>query len=567
MSRLRTTQRREAQFRGQIEVNKPIMAAFCAIHERFAGMMKSWDYRSASEDYIVNIPVRRFTLKELKDLAGVMRRAKPSPRSMITSLEQHIDAIENPSRNISSLVLLETALKAYLKKDILMGWVYFKIEAKNEGEEGILVPALIHSIDYYPTVKHDGWVTPAHTDLEAIFWCKGKKQRRTFDWHTVDLGSPIEELFLRQGLIKETKALNESYITDEAQFLEWRKMLGEQFVGNGRFMPNSERWWDKERDADMNNTKLIVNDRCDNVEKFSQSSLFAEYLEERDDEVETSEEGRKLVEKYNRLPIHYYIWMFNLSSHREGYVHMNSLEPYKYRPELREKLVLSDEHAHLIDALTTNTELLQEDIVLGKTGGTTIICQGPAGTGKTLTAEIYSEVMKRPLYRVHSGQLGIEATGVEEELNQALDRAMKWDAVLLIDEADVFLMKRGANLELNAVVGVFLRVLEYYSGVLFLTTNRQDDIDDAILSRCIARITYSLPQFAERVQLWRTLGDVYGMGLIRKKGVVDKLATRFDKASGRDIKGLIRLVMRYAKNQDRTPEFEDFEKLSAFRGM
>ena len=38
----------------------------------------------------------------------------------------------------------------------------------------------------------------------------------------------------------------------------------------------------------------------------------------------------------------------------------------------------------------------------------------------------------------------------------------------------------------NAVVGVFLRVLEYFNGLLFLTTNRIDDIDEAIVSRCIA---------------------------------------------------------------------------------
>ena len=56
----------------------------------------------------------------------------------------------------------------------------------------------------------------------------------------------------------------------------------------------------------------------------------------------------------------------------------------------------------------------------------------------------------------------------------------------MLDEADVFLAKRaqaGDNIERNALVSVFLRVLEYYSGILFLTTNRIGTFDEAFISR------------------------------------------------------------------------------------
>jgi hypothetical protein len=33
--------------------------------------------------------------------------------------------------------------------------------------------------------------------------------------------------------------------------------------------------------------------------------------------------------------------------------------------------------------------------------------------GKTLTAEVYSEIIRRPLYRVHSGQLGLNVAAME----------------------------------------------------------------------------------------------------------------------------------------------------------
>ena len=47
------------------------------------------------------------------------------------------------------------------------------------------------------------------------------------------------------------------------------------------------------------------------------------------------------------------------------------------------------------------------------------------------------------------------------------------DLVVLFDESDVFLEERSqADLHRNALVSVFLRVLEYYDGILILTSNR-----------------------------------------------------------------------------------------------
>lgn len=55
---------------------------------------------------------------------------------------------------------------------------------------------------------------------------------------------------------------------------------------------------------------------------------------------------------------------------------------------------------------------------------------------------------------------------------------------MLLDEADVFLERRVNNdIKRNAMVGVFLRLLEYHQGILFLTTNRVSTFDDAFNSR------------------------------------------------------------------------------------
>lgn len=80
---------------------------------------------------------------------------------------------------------------------------------------------------------------------------------------------------------------------------------------------------------------------------------------------------------------------------------------------------------------------------------------------------------------------------VEKNLHHNFRLAHKWGCVLLLDEADVFLAKRNkTDLRRNAVTSVFLRSLEYYAGILFLTTNRVGGIDPAFKSRIQLTLYY-----------------------------------------------------------------------------
>jgi transcriptional regulator of acetoin/glycerol metabolism len=61
------------------------------------------------------------------------------------------------------------------------------------------------------------------------------------------------------------------------------------------------------------------------------------------------------------------------------------------------------------------------------------------------------------LINVHLGDLGFTAKEVEEALERNFELASRWDCVLLLDEADVFLASRaqavtGADLNRNALV-------------------------------------------------------------------------------------------------------------------
>lgn len=136
-----------------------------------------------------------------------------------------------------------------------------------------------------------------------------------------------------------------------------------------------------------------------------------------------------------------------------------------------------------------------------------MIClfSGPPGCGKTLTAEAVAEVTKRPLYSVSAGDLGVDAYDVDENLSRILNMTENWNAVLLIDEADVFLEQRTRNdIGRNAIVSIFLRQLEYFQGILILTTNRIVQCDMAFNSRIHVKVSY--PELDERARevIWKT---------------------------------------------------------------
>ena len=76
--------------------------------------------------------------------------------------------------------------------------------------------------------------------------------------------------------------------------------------------------------------------------------------------------------------------------------------------------------------------------------------------------------------------------------------------MVVLDEADVFLEERGlADLQRNALVSVFLRVLEYNVGILILTSNRFGTFDEAFKSRIQLALHYENLTVAQQRKVWR----------------------------------------------------------------
>ncbi|KAL8833085.1 MAG: hypothetical protein Q9170_004518 [Blastenia crenularia] len=171
-----------------------------------------------------------------------------------------------------------------------------------------------------------------------------------------------------------------------------------------------------------------------------------------------------------------------------------------------QKLVIGPKQRKLVHALVKahgRGHSEHDDIIQGKSKGLIGLLSGSPGVGKTLTAEAVAEVTKRPLYTISAGELGKDLEAVDKRLDTVLTICRKWDCVLLLDEADVFLQARSVvDLERNALVSIFLRRLEYYQGILVLTTNRIKSIDPAFQSRIHFSIQYPDLDTASRQIIW-----------------------------------------------------------------
>jgi hypothetical protein len=96
---------------------------------------------------------------------------------------------------------------------------------------------------------------------------------------------------------------------------------------------------------------------------------------------------------------------------------------------------------------------LNLDLIRGKGSGLVILLHGAPGVGKTATAEAVAQANKKPLFSITCGDLGFQAQDVETNLKEIFRLAHRWDCVLLLDEADIFLTRRNlSDLVRNALV-------------------------------------------------------------------------------------------------------------------
>ncbi|KAJ4221007.1 hypothetical protein NW759_007077 [Fusarium solani] len=200
------------------------------------------------------------------------------------------------------------------------------------------------------------------------------------------------------------------------------------------------------------------------------------------------------------------MFAYALRERRFWPIDLNFLKPVRREPGVFENLRIQSDYKDVVRGLVMShfqkkalerkyadiaTEGPSQDLIQGKGRGLVVLLHGVPGVGKTATAEAVAMENRKPLFVITCGDLGLTPHEVESSLKNVFRLAHLWDCVLLLDEADVFLSQRSKlDMKRNALVSVFLRVLEYYNGLLFLTTNRVGTIDEAFKSRIHLSLYY-----------------------------------------------------------------------------
>ncbi|KAH7469538.1 hypothetical protein FOMA001_g14298 [Fusarium oxysporum f. sp. matthiolae] len=231
-------------------------------------------------------------------------------------------------------------------------------------------------------------------------------------------------------------------------------------------------------------------------------------------------------------------------------------------------LIIAQDELKTIQALSnrqnSETRHWSADFIEGKGSGQIILLHGPPGVGKTYTVEAISEWLHRPLLALTVADIGTVETLVEGELMKWFDLAEAWNAVLLVDEADIFLERRqNRDLARNGLVSAFLRRMEYFKGLLFLTTNRVGQIDDAFISRVHVAIGYEALDEETRRKVW----SGFFRKLVRERAGKVQIASDAKKwvletagetsLNGRDIRNALQTAITLAEfESEEDPDYD-----------
>ncbi len=329
----------------------------------------------------------------------------------------------------------------------------------------------------------------------------------------------LTELFYEYGCRKQTCDIDDfrKLVVKSAKL---SRLSGKQMLSKGYVLMKSKSVY-----GEYTLTSLKIGS-----EEVFEKVIIEPELEYNDSKVRHKEKSKDNV----ILP---FIRVFSLSLKDYVFIDVSQVREYEYNADAISKLFLPVEIKNILTKVFSLTkDNLFGDIINYKHGGMIIMAAGKPGVGKTSTAEVYSELKQIPLYSINISELGTTAKDVEQNLSTIFKRIEKWNAIILFDEVDIFLAKRDFNLERTAIVGIFLRLMDYFQGVMFLTTNRPEVLDYAIRSRVTLKIDYPELSFSTRKQIWTEKLDSAG---IKIDGNIDKIVNI--ELNGREIRNMVRL--------------------------
>ncbi|OTA65187.1 P-loop containing nucleoside triphosphate hydrolase protein [Hypoxylon sp. EC38] len=204
------------------------------------------------------------------------------------------------------------------------------------------------------------------------------------------------------------------------------------------------------------------------------------------------------------------LWAFSLRHKSWKRVSLHELSKVQSQAEPFEKLQMDEGQKKdlenlLCGYLKNRKENNSPDLIKGKGQGLNVLLHGNPGTGKTLTVESLCEKHRIPLYMLTCGDLGNDTDAFEDRLKTAFLRAANWGAILLLEEADIFVLNRNFDLQRCAIVSSFLSKLDYSRAVTFMATNRDPIFDPALMSRVDISLSFPDFDFGAQKKIWKDM--------------------------------------------------------------
>ena len=516
-----------------LNINRKVIIPF--LQETHPKHPLVWEFENSKYQYGDSTELQLFSINTefLPKLAEVIKLDDKNLASNEHKLKQHMNLLDS----------FKTKVPKTLKDFASVLYFFLK-----EHTFSYSLVSLADTPDYFRviSISYESYRSdiqePAHVSITLSYTAFGNKKARSITVYTENLrkGS-IEELLTSFGYRPMTK---EDFSNYEERLVRYRTIvfqIGHQFTNDSTFSSYDELSY---RMAKIRKgSKLVIDTPADFKLKRNIDSTAYFNQADHDEEALT-------FPCYDLCCVE----CFDLEAKRSVNVRSFNLKEYTWNDNILNDIVLPEDHRDCLNILMHSDSSDFDDVIRNKSNGIIVLCSGVPGTGKTLSAQCWAESLHKPLYVVQAAELGMDLNTIEKNLQKLFDRVGKWNAVLCLDEVDAFVHRRGQDLLQNAIVGIFLRAMESFSGILFMTTNRFKDydgelfIDDAIVSRVSAHIVYKLPTKEAVARILNIQATKMNLLVENPEGATEFLFNM--NCSGRDIRNFVKLSKMFLSSMN-----------------
>ncbi|CAG8650752.1 391_t:CDS:10 [Dentiscutata erythropus] len=317
----------------------------------------------------------------------------------------------------------------------------------------------------------------------------------------------IRDELVKRGKKFEMYANGHHYLQYSGNFFHQFWFRNTYYRGDGRIMVDASTFGKIKPNYDMGLSNF-------NLENFGYNFKYNSQPKPFNMSENSSKRKVKEEELYMCSPT---FFGFSFTAKLWGQFYVDQVDEIKFDDDAFDNLIMDTNKKDIIMSLVKSELSGGLDFISGKGGGCIFLLHGPPGVGKTLTAEAISEYLHRPLYAVSVGELGVTPKELEKKLNEILEVGRVWNAIILIDEVDIFLEQRSKN-DVNRNALRISLILKYY------------DLDESA-----------------RAQIWRAFLD-RADGKDKSQVDIDKLKQL--QFNGREIKSAVRLAKALATISD-----------------